>query len=79
VTPIRHRHWKQGPISIRAESDCARSHIWMGGGGDLRLQTENQLYMMPGRALKVCVCSVVGGGGWVVVVLLKVNFKSLLL
>ena len=27
---------------------------------NLRLHTENQLHMMPGRALKVCV----GGGGW---------------
>ena len=29
-----------------------------------RLYTENQLCVMPGSALKVCV----GGGGWVVVV-----------
>ena len=34
--------------------------------GNLRLHTENQLCIMPGTALKVCV----GGGGWVV---LKVN------
>ena len=48
---------------------------WGGGGffigfsfrlGNLRLHTENQLCIMPGTALKVCV----GGGGWVV---LKVN------
>ena len=48
---------------------------WGGGGrgffigfsfrlGNLRLHTENQLCIMPGTALKVCV----GGGGWVVVV-----------
>ena len=37
---------------------------------NIRLHTENQLHMMPGRALKVCVG---GGGWWVVVVVLKVN------
>ena len=36
---------------------------------NLRLHTENQLYTLPGSALKVCVVVVVGGG-WVV---LKVN------
>jgi hypothetical protein len=38
---------------------------------NLRLHTENQLHVMPGRTLKVCV----GAGGWWVVlaVMLKVN------
>ena len=38
---------------------------------NLRLHTENQLHMMPGRALKVCVGGGVGWWWWMVV--LKVN------